>query len=64
MLVLSSQSSLLGTNPIVWFYDQEPVRTFEKGPPPRKRELKRWSTYLSQFILTVQHIPGIKKWNG
>ena len=39
---------------------QEPVKTFQKGPPPEKAKLKRWWTYLSQFRLTVNHIPGIK----
>ena len=29
MLVLSSQSRLLGTNPVVWLCDQEPVKTFQ-----------------------------------
>ena len=61
MLVLSSQSRLLGTNPIVWLCDREPVKTFQKGPPPEKAKLKGWWTYLSQFRLTVHHIPGIKK---
>ena len=60
MLVLSSQSRLLGSNPIVWLCDQEPVNSFQKGPPPEKAKLKRWWTYLSQFRLTVHHIPGIK----
>ena len=60
MLVLSSQSRLLGSNPIVWLCDQEPVKSFQKGPPPEKAKLKRWWTYLSQFRLTVHHIPGIK----
>ena len=60
MLVLSSQSRLLGSNPIVWRCDQEPVRSFQKGPPPEKAKLKRWWTYLSQLRLTVHHIPGIK----
>ena len=60
MLVLSSQSRLLGTNPIVWLCDQEPVKTFQKGPAPEKAKLKRWWTYLSQFRLTVHHIQGIK----
>ena len=60
MLVLSSRSRLLGTNPVVWLCDQEPVKTFQKGPPPEKAKLKRWWTYLSQFRLTVHHIPGIK----
>ena len=60
MLVLSSQSRLLGSNPIVWLCDQGPVKSFQKGPPPEKAKLKRWWTYLSQFRLTVHHIPGIK----
>ena len=60
MLLLSSQSRLLGTNPIIWLYDQEPVKTFQKGPPPEKAKLKQWWTYLSQFRLTVHHIQGIK----
>ena len=60
MLVLSSQPRLLGTTPILWLCDQEPVITFQKGPPPEKAKLKRWWTYLSQFRLTVHHIQGIK----
>ena len=60
MLVLSSQSRLLGTNPIVWLCDQQPVETFQKGALPQKAKLKRWWTYLGQFRLTVHHIPGIK----
>ena len=60
MLVLSSQSRLLRSNPIVWLCDQEPVKSFQKGPPPEKAKLKRWLTYLSQFRLTVHHIHGIK----
>ena len=60
MLVRSSQYRLLGTNPIVWLCDQEPVKTFQKGPSPEKAAPKRWWTYLSQFRLTVHHIQGIK----
>ena len=60
MLVLSSQSRLLGSHPVVWLCDPEPVRSFQKGPPPEKAKLKRWWTYLSQFRPTVHHIPGIK----
>ena len=60
MLVLSSQSRLLGSNPVVWLWDQQPVKSFQKGAPPEKAKLKRWWTYLSQFRLTVHHIPGIK----
>ena len=60
MLVVSSQSRLLGSNPIVWLCDQERVKYFQKGPPPEKAKLKPWWTYLSQCRLTVHHIPGIK----
>ena len=60
MLVLSSQSRPLRSNLIVWLCDQERVKSFQKGPPPEKAKLKRWWTYLSQFRLTVHHIPGMK----
>ena len=60
MLVLSSQSRLLGSNPVVWLCDQEPVRTFQKEPPPEKAKLRRWWTYLSQLRLSVYHIQGVK----
>ena len=60
MLVLLSQSRLLRSNPIVWLCDQEPVESFQKGPPPEKAKRKQWWTYLSQLRLTVHHIPGIK----
>ena len=60
MLVLSSQSGLLGSNPVVRLCDQEPVRTFQKGPPREKAKLRRWWTYLSQLRLSVHHIQGVK----
>ena len=60
MLVLSSQAGLLGSNAVVWLCDQEPVRSFQKGPPPEKAKLRRWWTYLSQLRLTVHHIQGVK----
>ena len=60
MLVLSSQARLLGSNTVVWLCDQEPIRTFQKGPPPEKAKLRRWLTYLSQLRLTVHHIQGVK----
>ena len=56
VLYISSQSRLLGSNPVVWLCDQEPVGTFQKGPPPEKAKLRRWWTYLSQLRLSVQHI--------
>ena len=61
MLLLFSQSRLLGTKPIIWLCDQEPVETFQNGNPPETGKLKRWLTYLSQFKLTVHHIQGITK---
>ena len=60
MLVLSSQFRSLGSNQVVWLCDQEPVRTFQKGPPPEKAKLSRWWTYLSQLRLSVHHIQGFK----
>ena len=54
MLVLRSLSRLFGSNPNVWLCDQEPVKSFQKGPPPEKAELKRWWSYL------IHHIPGKK----
>ena len=36
VLVLSCQSQLLGSNPVVWLFDQEPIRTFQKGPHLRR----------------------------
>ena len=47
MLALSSQSRLLGCNPIVWLCDQEPVKSSQKSQPPEKLKLKRCGTYLS-----------------
>ena len=60
MLVLSSQTQLLGSSPVVWLCNQEPVRIFQNGPPPEKAKLRRWWTYLSQLRLTVHHIQGVK----
>ena len=36
------------------------MKSFQKGPPPEKAKVKRWWTDLSQFRLTVHHIPDIK----
>ena len=60
MLVLSFQARLFGSNPVGWLCNGEPVRTFQKGPPPEKAKLRRWWTYLSQLRLTVHHIQGVK----
>ena len=40
MLVLLSQSRLLGSNPFVWLCDREPVKSFQKGPTPRESKTK------------------------
>ena len=60
ILLLFSQSRLLGSSGIVWLCDQEPLKSCQKGPPPKKGKVKRWPTYLSQFRLTLHHIPDVK----
>ena len=45
---------------MVWVCDQEPGRTFQKGPPPEKAKLRRWWRYLSQLWLSVHHIQHVK----
>ena len=40
MLVLCSQFRLFGSNAVIWLCYQEPVRTFQKGPPPEKAKLR------------------------
>ena len=45
---------------MVWLCDQEPVRTFQKEPPPEKTKLRRWWTYLRQLRLSVHRIQGAK----
>ena len=61
MLVLSSQSRLLGSSLLVWMCNQEPVRTFQKGPPPEEAKLQCWWTYLSQLRLSLHHIWGVER---
>ena len=60
MLVLSSQARVLGSNPVVWLCDQEPVCTLQKDPQSEKAKLRHWWTYLSQIRLMVHHIQGVK----
>ena len=59
MLVLSSESPLLGSNPVVWLCDQELVHTFQKAPPPEKAKLRRWWINLSQRRLSLHNIQGV-----
>ena len=58
--MVSSQFRLLGSNRVVWLCDQEPILTFQGGPPPEKAKLRRWWTYVSQVRLSVHHIQGAK----
>ena len=60
MLVLTSQSRLFGSSPVVWLCDQDPVHTFQKRSPPEKAKLRRWWTYLTALRLSVLHIQGVK----
>ena len=63
-LVLSSQSTLLSTNTILWLCDQELVKPLQKGPRPEKVQLKWWWTYLSQFRFDCPPYAGYKERNG
>ena len=47
-------------NAIVWLCDKEPVKTFQKGPPPERAKPNRWWTYIIQLRLTVRHKQGSK----
>ena len=60
MLVLSSQSRLLGSNPVVWLCDKGRVRLFKEGLPPENAKLRRCWTYLSLLRLSVHHIQSVK----
>ena len=60
MLMVSSQSKLLGSHPVAWLSDQEPVPIFQKRPPPENPKLRRWWTYLSQLRLSVHKIQAVK----
>ena len=64
MLVLSSQSRKLGTIPIVWLCDQEPVRTFQKGPPPWKSETKTMVDRPQSVQADCPPYPGYKERDG
>ena len=59
MLVLSSQSRLLGSNPVGWLCHQQLVRTFQKGTPPEMAKFRTHWTYRSQLPLSVHYIQGV-----
>ena len=62
VLTLASQARLIGDNPVLWLCDQEPLSSFVKANslPPEERKRRRWWVFLTQFRLTVKHLPGIK----
>ena len=60
MLVLSSGSRLLASNPVVWLCDQQVVRNFQKRLPPEEAKLRPWWTFLSQLPFSVHHIQGVQ----
>ena len=64
MQVLASQAGLLGSNPIVWLCDQEPVKSVQKGPAHEKGKLLRAWACLSQFSLSVHDIQRTKEGTG
>ena len=60
ILLLSGQECLLGTNPLVWFCDQESTEYFLKGDPPENRTLWHWWTYFAQLCLNIYRVLGLK----
>ena len=51
----------VGTNPLVWFCDQESTECFLKADPPENRNLRRWWAYLAQLRLNIYRVPALKK---
>ena len=45
---------------MVWLCDQEPVRIFQRRPPPEKGKLQRQWAHLSKLRLTMHQTRGIK----
>ena len=55
ILLLSGQGRLLGTYPLVWFWD------FLKGDMAENRKLRRWWTYLAQLRWNIYIVPELEK---
>ena len=51
--LISGQSRLFGSNPVVWLCDQESTETFLKVAPPENRKVRRWWTFLAQLNLRL-----------
>ena len=50
---MGSQYRILSGQPLVRFCGQQPAATFLNNPPPEKKRMRRWSTFLSQFKLKI-----------
>ena len=60
VLLLASQTRIVGSNPATWLCDQEPAQAFLHKPQPEQKRIRRWWTFLSQLRLATFHIPGVK----
>jgi transposase InsO family protein len=60
VLTFSSQFRILSGKPVVWFCDNQAMKTFLDNSPPDNPRVRRWFVYLSQFQLVIHHIPGLK----
>jgi hypothetical protein len=60
VLVLGSQKRILSHLPVVWLCDQKAVKEFYKNDPPENARQRRWWLFLTQFRLSIAHIPGCK----
>jgi len=60
VLTIASQFRLLAHTQIVWFCDNEALKSFLSKEPPTNARLRRWYCFLCQFCLTIFHIPGLK----
>ena len=61
MLTLASQQRILANLPIVWFTDNEALKSFLDKEPPLNARLRKAYLFLSQFALQTFHLPGLKK---
>ena len=62
MLVLSSQSRLLGSSPVVWLCDQEPVKSFSEGLTTREGKPKAVVDLPEPVQVDSSSYPRYKKW--
>ena len=60
VLTIASQFRILSHLPMVWFCDNEAMKSFLDKEPPSNPRLRRWYCFLSQFQLRICHIPGMK----